>query len=212
MSTGFTIPPAYDNQIVFYFKTNHEADSLSWTLQDWNGNVIRRNGPIINNSLYVDTLQLDKGCYLLSIMNSYGEGLSYWANMPPYGNGTSGYARIKDMNGKTIKLFKGDFGRMVSQSFTVDMPIHVDEIDPAGYIHVFPNPSQGRFTIAIVQEKAGDVDVAVTDGLGNLILSRSFAGVRNSSLSLDLTGLSPGMYLARIKTSAGSVIKKLIIL
>lgn len=212
MSTGFAIPPTWDNQLVFDFKTNHEADSLSWALEDWNGNILYHNGPLQFNTLYSDTFQLDKGCYRLSVRNAYGEGLSYWANMPPYGNGTSGSATILDMNGKTVKRFQGDFGRMISQSFTVGMSIHVNEINPNGYIRVYPNPSDGHFTIAVVQEKAGNVEVKVSDAMGNQVFSRSWPDVINASLSVDLKGLPPGMYVAAITTGQGSVVRKIVII
>jgi len=212
MSAGFTLPPTYENQIVFHFKTNHLADSLSWTLEDWNGNILYRNGPLVNNSLYIDTLQLQKGCYRLSIRNSSGEGLSYWANMPPYGNGTSGYARIKDMTGKTIKSFQGDFGRMVSQSFTVGMSINIDENRPAGYVSIYPNPSTGQFRLSVVYEHPENIEIAVSDAMGNIAFTKSWPAVTNATLPLDLTGLPAGMYAARVTTSAGSVIRKLVIL
>ncbi|MEI6884151.1 MAG: peptide-N-glycosidase F-related protein [Bacteroidota bacterium] len=212
LSSGFTIPPTWDNQLVFNFKTNHEADSLSWALEDWNGNILYHNGPLDFNTTYIDTFQLEKGCYRLSIRNAYGEGLSYWANMPPYGNGTAGSATILDMEGKTIKRFQGDFGRMISQSFTVGMSIHVNEINPGGYIHVYPNPSDGHFTIAVVQEKAEAVEVSVSDAMGNLILTKTWPGVENASLSIDLKDRPAGMYVVTVTTSKGSVVKKLVVL
>jgi hypothetical protein len=58
MVAPFVIPPTYENQLVFKFKSNHMAGSLSWVLTDQDGNMVYENGPMENNTIYQDTFQL----------------------------------------------------------------------------------------------------------------------------------------------------------
>lgn len=210
MSAAFTIPPTYENQLVFKFKTNHMASSLSWMLADQDGHPLIENGPLENNTIYIDTFNLVKGCYRLIIRNAEGEGIQYWANMPPYGFGTAGYARLYDMEDKIVKSFQGDFGREISQGFTVGMTIEVPELYPAGYLSVHPNPSHGKFTLTLIVEKPQEVNVTVHDHLGRVILTQHFSAVNAESFPIDLGTAPSGVYFITTTTASGTVVKKLV--
>ena len=211
MTSNFDIPPTYENILQFRFKSNHEASYLSWVLEDENANVLYHNGELEQNTVYIDTFRLSKGCYRLIVRNSLGEGLNYWANMPPYGNGTAGSAQIFNMQDESVKKFQGDFGSVISQSFTVGMTIDVPDLNPEGYFNVFPNPSDGKFTLSTILEQPEELAIIVNDGLGKEIFSQGFKSVRNMDIPLDLSGQKPGVYMMRIMTRKGMVIKKLII-
>lgn len=210
MSAPFTIPPTYENQLVFKFKTNHMAGSLSWMLADQDGHMVYENGPLVNNTVYTDTFNLAKGCYRLIIRNAEGEGIQYWANMPPYGYGTAGYARLYDMEDKIVKSFQGDFGREISQGFTVGMTIEVPELYPAGYLSIHPNPSQGRFEVTLITEKPQEVMLKIHDQLGKEVLQRSFFTDNSGSFPVDIGSSPSGVYFVTVITASGTVVKKVI--
>ena len=211
MTSGFSIPPTYENLLQFKFKTNHEATSESWTLEDENGNVIYQNGVLEQNTLYVDTFRLAKGCYRLVIQNLEGEGLQYWANMPPYGNGTAGYAWISYMDGQTIKAFQPDFGSITGQSFTVGMTINIPELNSQGFIKVIPNPNNGRFTVSLILERPQDIRLIFTDFLGHEIFNRAENVTAISDIPVNISGISSGVYFLTIISGQGTVIKKVLI-
>ena len=211
MTSGFDIPPTYDNILQFQFKSNHEAASLSWILEDENANILYQNGELEQNTVYSDTFRLSKGCYRLIIRNSEGEGLQYWANMPPYGNGTAGYARIKDVQDQIVKNFQGDFGSIISQSFTVGMTIDVPDLNPEGYFNVFPNPSNGIFTLSTILEQPEDLTITINDGLGKELFSKFFKFVLNRNIEINISGQKSGVYMMTLTTRKGMIIKKLLI-
>jgi hypothetical protein len=211
MKSLFEIPPTYDNVLLFEFKSNHLASKLSWILEDENDSVLYQNGELEQNTVYIDTFRLSKGCYRLIIRNSEGEGLQYWANMPPNGNGTAGYAQIRNMQDEFVKKFQGDFGSVISQSFTVGMTIDVPDLDPVGSFTLFPNPSKGKFIISAILEQPEDVTIIVNDGLGKELLSECFKAVLDKNIAIDLADQKPGVYLVRIMSREGMVVKKLII-
>jgi hypothetical protein len=211
MTSSFTIPPTYDNMLQFHFHTNHMAHSLSWKVEDQSGNLVFQNGELENNTLYTDTLKLSKGCYRLTISNSEGEGLSYWANMPPYGNGTAGYAKILDMEGKIVKSFQGDFGSNIAQSFTIGMTIDVPDLHPEGYVKVFPNPSDGNFYVGVVNEIPVDLEITVANSLGKKIFYQPFGSVTSATIPVSIKGCSPGVYFVSVSSARGILTGKLLI-
>jgi hypothetical protein len=211
LTSAFTIPPTYDNLLVFHFKSNHLASSLSWELEDEQGNVLYQNVPMEQNTVYIDTFQLQKGCYRLNIRNADGEGLSYWANMPPYGNGTAGYARIKSIDDKLIKTFQGDFGSVIGQSFTVGMTIDVPELNPNGYVNIFPNPSDGKFSVALIYQQEENIRITVTDLLGKEIFRKDYPGIRSETIPVDISGTPKGVYFVTIGSDAGKVVRKILV-
>jgi hypothetical protein len=211
LSTVFLIPPTYDNMVVFHFKTNHLAYAESWQLYDANDSIIYQNGTLEQNTVYIDTLSLEKGCYRLVIRNSEGEGLQYWANMPPYGNGTAGYARIKNMEEKIIKSFQGDFGSIIGQSFTVGMTIDVPETNPKGYVNIYPNPGRGRFHVSLIFDRPENVALRVVNGLGQELWSKDLKAIENGAIPVDITGCQPGVYFVSIATELGAIVRKVVI-
>ncbi|MDP1623721.1 MAG: T9SS type A sorting domain-containing protein [Bacteroidales bacterium] len=210
MHASFIIPPTYENQLVFKFKSIHMANSLSWILTDQDGNLVYQNGPLDYNTVYTDTFNLSKGCYRLILRNAEGEGLNYWANMPPYGNGTAGYAQLKTMSGQMIKSFQGDFGREIAQSFTVGMTIDVPELYPGGYINIYPNPTSGRFEISLIHDHPQEVTVRVHDALGNRVDHGVFSVSGQSILPMDITSSPAGIYFVTVITETGTTIRKIV--
>jgi hypothetical protein len=211
MTSGFEIPPVYDNVLVFHMKTNHQYYAESWTVEDQDGNILYHNDTLEANTEYIDTFQLAKGCYKLTIRNAEGEGLRYWANMPPYGNGTAGWADIRQITGQTIKSFQADFGSFTSQVFTVGMNIQVEDLNPGGYLNIYPNPGGGLFNLAVVLPLTEDITVIIHDILGNERMKKNVPAVSNSTIPLDLTGYGAGIYMVTVVTRDGSLSRKLVV-
>jgi hypothetical protein len=144
------------------------------------------------------------------IRNAEGEGLNYWANMPPYGNGTAGYAQIRSMSGALVKSFQGDFGREVAQSFTVGMTIDVPELHPGGYVNIYPNPTPGRFEVSMILGHSQLVSVVVHDVMGHEIYHNDYQSPEKSGIQVDLTAFPAGIYLVTVFTETGSFARKVV--
>lgn len=61
-------------------------------------------------------MTLRDGCYKLHLRDTAHDGLKFWFNMPPYGNGTAGYAQIRQQGASGIShpllhAVNPDFGK-----------------------------------------------------------------------------------------------------
>ncbi len=84
--------------------------------------------------------------------------------------------------------------------------VGLDEIGTTGSISVHPNPSEGRFTVALVN--TGTADVQVTDLQGRLVRT-----LRTNALQfqLDLSGQVPGAYLLTVAGTKARFTQKLMV-
>ncbi len=211
MISAFAIPPTFDNMMIVHMLTNHQGYAQSWYLTDQDGNVLYHRDTLETNTLYTDTVQLQKGCYRLTINNKEGEGLHYWANMPPYGNGTAGWADIRKITGQMILGIQADFGLSTSLSFTVGMTIDIPDLNPVGYVNVYPNPGDGHFNVACVFDEMQTVTMTVADCFGKEVYGRIFNNILKSTLPVELPQAVPGVYLLKVSSAIGTTTRKIII-
>ena len=72
------------------------------------------------------------------------------------------------------------------------------------HIHIYPNPTQGVFTIEGVVQ---DASIRIFNAFGEEI----FVSTLSSSGKIDLTGQSKGVYFISIQTAEGTTVQKLVI-
>ena len=75
--------------------------------------------------------------------------------------------------------------------------------------HAYPNPTSGLLNIEF-SEPAQELEVRVFNGLGQLtrVFQEDFA---TSTLAVDLSGLTKGIYSIEVKTDHGVDVKKIIV-
>ena len=212
MRTNIETVPEYPSTFVIWFKTNSQAVQNELEIVDNTGTVVFSKSTFINNSVYKDTVTLPSGYYRFRIKDNGGNGIRFWANMPPYGNQTAGYLWIKKTNGSFIKNFQADFGREIAQSFTVGFYLGGEEVfKPKNLITVYPNPSNEQFNIALGLVQEQDAQITVLDLNGREILSNSYRNIKNQTISLNLGYLPKGVYVLRIKLKDEIITKKIIL-
>jgi subtilisin-like proprotein convertase family protein len=94
----------------------------------------------------------------------------------------------------------------------VPITVGVDEVQSLGSLQVFPNPSEGSFTIAIQDADYEQLSIEVIDLQGKVVygmLEKNLSG--QYTKQLDLNGVAKGMYYLRLSTGKQSSTKKLII-
>jgi len=79
-----------------------------------------------------------------------------------------------------------------------------------GSISVFPNPTQGSFSVAISAPKPAEAAIQVLEMTGKLIWMKNLGHVSEHTERLDLN-LKPGVYFIRISAGTGVKTEKLVV-
>lgn len=85
-------------------------------------------------------------------------------------------------------------------------------VNSTAEVKVFPNPAARELYIDITLENvSNNVKVDLVSMDGKTVLSKSFDGVQDSRLKIDLTNVTTGTYSALIHTNEGVITKKVIV-
>ena len=78
--------------------------------------------------------------------------------------------------------------------------LKVDDLDVVRELNVFPNPSNGNFTLTFENTSNSDISLDVLDIQGRVVHSEAAIGSDLGSVQhqFDLSGLNPGFYLVRL--------------
>jgi hypothetical protein len=184
-------------------QTNSAASETKWYLYDDNGNLVRQRIVAQPNMLYNDTVMLGDGCYELRVIDTGGDGLSFFAN-----NDGSGYIELRDANGFQVRPINPDFGSEVSLRFLVD-EVPSGAVDPPAptqaFFEVFPNPSDGRFQFNAELTRSQAISVHITNMLGQTVWESALPTAIRHALPIDLSELPSGLYTLTARTPTGQV-------
>jgi hypothetical protein len=89
-----------------------------------------------------------------------------------------------------------------SESVDVMMPLGIGETTIPGFV-VYPNPSEGSFTV----QADANGSIVVLDAVGQVVMEKSF----NDATSIDLTNSASGVYFIRLMTENKVNTKRIII-
>ena len=74
---------------------------------------------------------------------------------------------------------------------------------------LYPNPTNGAFLLQLPNSWTGETTVELTDNLGRVLETQTF-GESQKTLRLSLKGYPAGTYFVRLKTEAGSFVRKVV--
>ncbi len=83
-----------------------------------------------------------------------------------------------------------------------------EELISANDLHVYPNPSSGKFKVEIIGEMDRKIEKAeVLDMLGRKIISLN---VNSSAISIDIADQPEGVYILKIYSGESVALRKII--
>lgn len=111
----------------------------------------------------------------------------------------------------TIYTITGNNGTCIANknmTLTVSTCTGINNLLSTAELSVYPNPSNGLFTISnsINTDK---LDVSITNALGQIIVSES--AINTNQITVDLSKYSKGIYYAKVSTTEGTQLFKLIL-
>ena len=86
----------------------------------------------------------------------------------------------------------------------------MDELSGSNGIHIFPNPSNGKFTIEF-SDNIGKTEITIMNMLNEIVFESKTEIVAGKSINIDLSGNSAGVYFVRIKTANSEQVRKIVI-
>lgn len=202
-TSEFNVPEVLPQKFTLEFRTNNRPYENNYELIDEMGNVVGSNNLTLASTTYKDTFNLSGGCYKLIVNDAGGDGVQWWANTA---QGT-GYIRIKNETGSIIKIFEPDFGAGFEYSFSIDIPISVEELNFLTSIKVYPNPVSD---VCIIEaENVENAELYLTSLSGQLV-NFSINNRDNESISLDIENLDAGIYLVVVRMNGMQTTRKII--
>lgn len=77
-------------------------------------------------------------------------------------------------------------------------------------LSIYPNPGEDHFKLAIQLRSAEDVEISVMNPMGMLVQQLSKEGYGGGEMDLNLSNEASGVYFIRLRTSTGTITKKLV--
>jgi len=195
--------------IRFELRTNNAASQTFWQLEDANGTVIASGDNLTNSTTYRDTFNLSPGCYMLLIGDRNKDGLSFFGN-----NAGSGRIILRNIGGDFFnKSLNPNFGTEIRQYFTVGYGIGIDEQLATQKLNweLYPNPSNGEFTLFLPQEEKEQISISLHALEGKVVYQSQEKLGSEREITLKLDNLKPGVYLIKAEGAQGVYQERIII-
>lgn len=201
-SSPFNVPDVVPSNFVMIFKANNAAHESAWYLLDDMGNQLFSRTNMTNSALYLDTFNLQQGCYSIYITDSDDDGIDFWAN-----NDGTGLARINEVGGGIVTVFEGDFGSSLLYNFTIDIPLSYEELNNEWDINVYPNPAKERFYIE--GKEVQKANITIMNSMGQLVNIPFTQG--SDRIMFDTSKFPKGIYFVNIKIGDKSETKVVLV-
>ncbi len=215
-TTNFALPEVLGYPFLLLgVQTNNYPHETSYKLTDKDGNIIfqRTQGSMAANTLYKDSIFLSDGCYVLTVDDSGGDGLGWWANTAQGGGSIKFFSPFVTF--VAIKNFGVDFGNQMRYSFIWNSADSIQSncnlitsstlIDAQHKLscNLYPNPTNGWINIELGSIDIQDFNCRMTDILGNTILQKEINNTSHEILQLDMSNYPSGVYFFEVAGSNG---------
>lgn len=105
----------------------------------------------------------------------------------------------------------GNISALTTRIVNVWTPTSIEGMDLASMIAVYPNPSNGNFTVKLDEQLGNQVSLQIVDALGKRIFTAGTEVFVNGEAKIDLSHVKAGVYLIQLTTEQGTVSKRIVI-
>lgn len=181
------------------YVTGNFLSYLENKINDWNKDTLKMNR-IGTTGEYTLTVRLYAGDYVYKFYNgkgnaddSRGENWNFASTGCGIANGLGGYNRSLSLKGRTTDITMPFYKWNRCELSTLS----TKEVISTGALTLYPNPSQGAFTLNLTESFIASVKV--TDLSGRTL--SSIAGLNQSAYQVE--GLNAGVYLVTVTDAQG---------
>ena len=201
--SAFNLPTVLPGRFTLEIRSNNVPSDNVVKILDEYENVIDERSLDKANTVFNFDYQLG-GCYKLLIEDRGGDGLSWWANTA---QGT-GYAKIKNASGTTIKTMQADFGNSIELAFTTDWILSNEKYILSNSFLLYPNPSKQNITIE--GNELENAMFEIYNQLGNKVLD-AFK-LQANKYTIETGNLAAGVYIVRLSKNGKFTQQPLVII
>ncbi len=191
----FSAPQKFPADFVLEFLTNNKpADNRIFLVDAKQDTVFRKNASQLTAAtIYRDTLHLTEGNYSLSLIDTAGNGLQFWAQ-PENGDG---HLRIFDLKGNLIHSFESDCGNGEMFSFNAKRGFELDTTSAQYAFSLYPRSVVDKTQLSVVSNKKSEMTVLImVDGV--LWQKHEYKSIQQAALNYDLNDLPSGRIIVEV--------------
>lgn len=189
------------NPIITYNNSGTYNVTLSVTNDNGTTTTTQSNLVVVNPT--PTTPVITQNGNVLSVFLQIGETAIWYLDGVQVGTGQN---LIIDTQGNYTVEVSNSFGcRAISGTFNV---LSAEEFDLNNQVLIFPNPSQGQFTIQFSQNYA--MSISIVDAIGRVVAVMN-SGETNQ-IEMDLSHLNSGLYSVVMRTDNNIIVRKIEIL
>lgn len=105
----------------------------------------------------------------------------------------------------------GNVSSLTTRIVYVWTPTSLEGVDLGSMIQVYPNPSNGAFTVKLDEQLESHVSIQIVDALGKGVFNAGSEAFVNGEAKIDLSHVTAGVYLIQLNTEQGTVSKRIVI-
>ena len=111
-----------------------------------------------------------------------------------------------------VLLISGLSGEVQNGAWKGAYPTSINDIVAAGELNVFPNPSNNYLNLDFTLNNVSNVTVSMIDVTGKTVYNNHLSNLNgNQGLVINTSNLANGMYSLSLKTSEGTITRKVTI-
>lgn len=184
------------------------GSEISWEVLDLNNTLLYSSPAYQDGTAGVTTSTsatfcLGVGCYNFKIMDSYGDGLSST-------NNPSGSYTITNNSGTILSELtatNANFGSTNTKQFCITSSAGIQEYLLSESVQIFPNPATNQLNIQAKNNTSVE-SLSIYNLAGQLLMQKS---ISQEITQIDISNLNGGMYLVKVQTTQGQVVKQIIV-
>ncbi len=191
---------------IIQFQTNNNPADNPMVLINSYGGVVweKKSDRLKPNTLYIDTIRLDEGCYEFSLTDTAGNGLEFWA-APEQGRG---FLYFSDLEGRLLKVFESDCGAGQHFAFTATPRFAFDDSNPRYAFGLFPMRAKEKLFFDYYLNKPANIQLLISDAENKLLERHEYINRKIGVLPVTISHLPKGRYLLEIQVDGKTAQKR----
>jgi hypothetical protein len=106
------------------------------------------------------------------------------------------------------RVYRTSYYNMINDVYNNGISLGVDQNSLNSSINVFPNPTDGQFTLSVSSARVTDLNIQVTNIQGQSVYQNQVKSVLSYQENIDLTQFAKGMYFLKVNNEVMKVIVK----